>query len=324
VEEVGLDALEALKSYRDPRTGIGERFVDLELGGARSVGVLSTPPDDPQATAWLVCHAFGAEQVNLQPIDVALARALAASGFFVLRYHGQGYGDSTRPSESVTLRSHLDDAADAVRALIAQTGLARVGLIGAKLGGSVAAVTAARLGLPMIALLDPVVDGDRYARSLLRLGLAVELAAEGRPRGRATDPEGLIDAGRFQVLGFPVGRTLFDELRAFDLRAEVSAYPGDALVLQVSPTAQPRSDLQAMAGAIRSAGGHASLAVLVDPEARTFGQDRYRTTSDGGKADAQSSVAGRLVDRAAAWCRAAGCMDREAGARRTRAAGGEP
>ena len=100
---MGLDALEALRSYRDPQTGIGERFVGLELGGARSVGVLSTPSDDPQPTAWLVCHGFGAEQVNLQPMEVALARALAASGFSVLRYHGQGYGDSERPSEAVTL-----------------------------------------------------------------------------------------------------------------------------------------------------------------------------------------------------------------------------
>jgi pimeloyl-ACP methyl ester carboxylesterase len=321
---VGLDALEALRSYRDARTGVAERFVDLELGGASSVGVLSTPPNDPQPTAWLICHGLGAEQVNLQPMEVALARTLAASGFPVLRYHGQGYGDSERPAESVTLASHLDDAADAVRALVAETGLTRVGLIGARMGGSVAAVIAARSGLPAIALLDPVVDGDRYARSQLRLGLAVELAAEGRPRARAADPEELMDAGRLQVLGFPVGRALFDELGAFDLREEVSTFTGDALVLQVSPTAEPRPDLQALAGTIRAAGGDASLAVVGDPEARTFGQDRYRTTSDGGKADAQSSVAARLVDRTVAWCRAAGCEAPAAGTAPARAAGGEP
>ena len=187
-----------------------------------------------------------------------------------------------------------------------------------------AAVTAARLGLPAIALLDPVVDGDRYARSLLRLGLAVELAAEGRPRGTAADPEHLIDAGRFQVLGFPVGRTTLDELRTFDLRAEISAYSGDAFVLQVSPSTEVRPDLEALAGTIRSAGGRASVAVVDDPEARTFGQDRYRTTADGGKADAQSSLARRLVERTVAWCRAAGCEDRATGAPPARVAGGEP
>ena len=322
---MGLDTVEALGSYRDPQTGIEERFVDLVLGGARSVGVLSSPLLDGQPTAWLIAHGFGAEQVNLQPMEVALARALAAAGFPVLRYHGQGYGDSERPSEAVTLDSHLVDASDAVDALVAATGLTRVAVIGARVGGSVAAVTAARLGLPAVALLDPVVDGDRYARSLLRLGLAVELAAEGRPRDRAADPEELIDAGRFQVLGFPVGRALFDELRAFDLRAEVSAFRGDALVVQVSSSTEPRADLEALVGTIRSAGGHASMAVVADPEARTFGQDRYRTTADGGKADAQSSVAGRLVARTVAWCRAAGCEDRASGAEhRPRAAGGDP
>lgn len=95
-------------------------------------------------------------------------------------------------------------------------------------------------------------------------------------------------------------------------------------MLQVSPSTEVRPDLEALAGTIRSAGGRASVAVVDDPEARTFGQDRYRTTADGGKADAQSSLARRLVERTVAWCRAAGCEDRATGAPPARVAGGEP
>lgn len=305
-----LEALTALRSYKNPRSGIAERFVDLALGGAASLGVLSTPLGDHQPTGWVICHSFGPEQVNLQPMEVAFARRLAAAGFSVLRYHAQGYGDSERSMESITLRSHLVDAIDAVAWFRGETGLSRVGLVGGRFGGTVAAMTAATLEAAALLLWDPVVKGDRYLRGLLRLGMAVEMAGEGRPRERARDPESLIDSGGVQVLGFPLTRALYDDVLKLDLLTEIAGFRGDSLVLQVSAAPEVSPELSRLAEHIVRSGGHCSLQVVIDAEARTFGQDRYRTMSDGGKADAQSGLSATLLAKSAAWCRSVGCADR--------------
>src|SRR5439155_562777 len=145
--------------------------------GGRTVAVLSRPLGQSSSVGWVVCHSFGMEQIHLGRLDVLAARALAAAGFPVLRFHGQGYGDSEKGADAIGLSSHLAENADAVRLLQEQEGVERVGVLGARFGGMVAALVADRLDLPLMALWDPSVRGNLYIRDLLRRELLSKMAA---------------------------------------------------------------------------------------------------------------------------------------------------
>ena len=72
----------------DNKGRVVERFEPLELGGVSSLGVLSTPIGQHLDLGWVICHSFGMEQTYLQPLEVAMARSLAAQGFPVFRFQG--------------------------------------------------------------------------------------------------------------------------------------------------------------------------------------------------------------------------------------------
>src|SRR5439155_5056830 len=112
------------------------------LGGGSTIAVLSRPLAPAHPIGWVVCHSFGLEQINLDQLDVIVARTLAAAGFTCLRFHAQGYGESEL--REVTLEGHVDGALDAVNLLLREPGVGRVGVMGARFGAVVAARAAER------------------------------------------------------------------------------------------------------------------------------------------------------------------------------------
>lgn len=293
--------LESMRSFEDPGLGIRERFLIPELGGGRTIAVLSTPIGEVRTTGWVICHSFGAEQIYLQPHEVSVARRLAAAGFPVLRYHGQGYGDSELPPEQVTLGTHVRDALDAVAVLAAEAGTAEAGLIGARFGGTVAAIVADRIGASALVLWDPVVEGRPYVKSLLRLRVASELAGRAEP-GPADPAEVLEGTGTLDVHGFPVGPEAFGEISSIDLPAQLDGFRGRSLVIQVSRSPEPRTSLQRLVARLRDLGGESRLDVVQDREALNFGLARHQPTGDGRKVDTQGRLTEALVSHTVSWC----------------------
>ena len=215
-------SLDGMRVWDDDRTDVRERFITPTIGGGRTVGVLATPSGRMRTTGWVVCHSFGMEQVNLQTHEVPAARALAASGFPVLRYHGQGYGDSESRPTNVGLRSHVRDAIDAAEVLVAETGVRSLAFLGARAGGAVAALTAVQLGAEGLVLWEPVVHGLPYVRALLRLAVMLQLMHGERTDEGARDPEAVMrERGFLDVQGFPLTAETYDELASLDLAERI-------------------------------------------------------------------------------------------------------
>lgn len=297
--------LAPLAEFEDPSAGIRERFLTPSIGGGRTVAVLATPIGERRATGWVVCHSYGMEQVNLATHEVPVARVLAAAGFPVLRYHGQGYGDSELPAEQVDLESHVRDALDAADVLAQAAGVSHVGLLGARLGGTVAALAASRSDAAGLVMWDPVVRGRSYARSLLTLSVMLQLMHQERVKGQAPDPERVLaETGMLDVQGFPLTRRMFDELSELDLPGHLEAFSGRSLVLQVSRGSEPRTELMRLVARLRELGGTSELGVVADERANTFGEPRYRPVGGGTKADVQGSLGEALLARTFAWCTA--------------------
>ena len=296
-------ALVALAEVEDRRAGIRERFLRPTIGGGATVAVLASPLGPPRSTGWVVCHSYGMEQVNLATHEVPIARALAAAGFPVIRYHGQGYGDSELPADGVGVASHLRDAVDAAEVLGEATGVTEIGFLGARFGGTVAALAADRLNASALVAWEPVVRGPAYARSLLTLSVMLQLMHQQRAGGDAPDPEKVLtENGVLDVQGFPLSREMYEELGSLELAEGLGSFRGRSLIVQISRSSEPRPELERLVTRLRELGGTSDLGVVVDERANTFAEPRFRPIGRGHKADIQAELGRSLLARTIEWC----------------------
>jgi pimeloyl-ACP methyl ester carboxylesterase len=283
--------LERYVGYEDEEAGISEVFLRLKLGLGETVAVLSRPIGDSGSMGWVMCHSLGMEQIHLGRLDVIVARALTAAGFPTLRFAGQGYGDSELGSEVVGLASHVAEAVDAVHFMAAQPGIDRVGVMGAKFGGAVAALVAEKLGLEAMALWEPSVKGSRYMRDLFRRELYAKLTAGEESSGASETAlirESLATRGWADIRGFRLSREAFEDISAMDLLSDLTTFSGSALLIGVSRTQRVDPQVTQLHQHLEKLGARSTLQVAQDPVAPQFGQFRFQTVEGGrGKRDVQ-------------------------------------
>ena len=304
-----LDAqlLERHRRFVDRDTGISEEFVQTLLGGARTSAILYRPLRATKQVGWVICHSFGMEQMHLMRHEVQAARHLAAAGFPVLRYHGQGYGDSAADQRVIGLASHLADAADALRLLRDKTGVEQVGLAGARFGALVAALLADREHLRYLILWQPLVRGadlvGRLARS--RHAWREESAAPERRRRRSLFNE-LMGSGSDDPNGMFLSSEAHLRIATADLTRDLRAFSGRALVVGVSPGAAPEPEVDALVEHLRSLGAIVDMERFEDLHPLAYGEHHYEITRDTtglGIIDRHADLASRLAVASASWAR---------------------
>jgi alpha/beta superfamily hydrolase len=284
----------ALREDRDAR--IRERFVRLRLGPGETVGILAEPLDMPRDVGWVICPSFAHEPGYLWRIDAGLSRALASLGFPVLRFHGQGYGDSELTGRfDPSISSHRRDAEDAIAWLADASRLRDVVPAGTLLGGTIAAMTAARLGLPAFAALAPAVDGARYLKLLLR---NVVLAGITRAGVRTSEREiraAIRSEGWANLLGFRLSAQAEQELGSLNLCSEMASFRGDALVIGVTRRPGVPDEAGVLSAELNRNGGQCAYVSIADEHA-TLGRP---VVANG--LDLTAPLAGRLIEQCQAW-----------------------
>jgi pimeloyl-ACP methyl ester carboxylesterase len=295
--------LEAHASYRDQRLGISEEFVRLQAGPSDTIGVLALPTGPRKPLGWLICHSFGAEQVDLHMTDVAMARALAVAGYPTLRFHCQGYGDSGDLETPPRPSTHLRDTLDVLEQMPALAGIDRVGLAGARFGGTVAALAADAAGSSDLLLFQPMVNGRKYATELLRSRVIVELLGDSPGSATTVDQlrASLADDKMVNIKGWRLYRDVFEELSRVDLLAQLGRFAGRALVVQVSRGETPTSSLTRLVRRLESLGARAELRVLTHPSAPNLGYEHFRPVAKDLLGDILEGVNQGLADFALAW-----------------------
>jgi alpha/beta superfamily hydrolase len=302
---VDIDLLERHRRHEDESAGISEEFLRPRIGGRGTVAVLSRPLGRSLPVGWVVCHSLGMEQIHLGRLDVTVARGLSAAGFPVLRFHGQGYGDSEGTAEGIGLASHLAEATDAVGLMARQEGVEQVGVMGGRFGGTVAALVAERLDLPFMALWEPSVRGSVYMRDLLRSRVFAQLVShEGAGGAGEMDrlKEELSVQGWSDIKGFRLSGEAHDEIAAIDLLRDVKSFSGTSLMVGVSRSPKMSSSVAKFAEHLTALGGECSSDVVQDPFAPQFGQFRFQTVDGGrGKRDVQLEMTERIAEVTVAW-----------------------
>lgn len=150
-------------------------------------------------TGVVLCYPMGQEYMRSHRAFRQLAMLLTKAGFHVLRFDYFGTGDSAGASDEISFDRWVSDASAAADELKDTAGISRVAFAGLRVGAAVAARAAAqRTDVDSLVLWDPVVEGTSYITDLLG----------GRP---AEDDV-------IGVLGFPLKRSMRDELSGLDLR----------------------------------------------------------------------------------------------------------
>ncbi len=213
---------------------------DFFFGGAESplFGVYHAPLSAADRDLGIVvCGPVGREYTKTHRALRQLALRLARLGFHVLRFDYRGCGDSSGEPVDADLIRWSQDVSRAADELKDRAGLAKVGLVGLRLGGALALLsTRARRDVEALVLWEPVLDGGRHLAEL-RKSNAKWQADRGLPA------EAVAEEGVLGILGFPMGRSLREGLQALDwtferrparrtLLLRETADPADALLAE--------------------------------------------------------------------------------------------
>jgi exosortase A-associated hydrolase 2 len=224
-----------------------EDYRYLDLDGERIFAGLHLPQAGPAGRGVVMCHPLGEEKLWSHRVFVSFARDLAAAGFAVMRFDCRGEGDSDREFEQSDLESRIQDASRAVDALHElQPSVSDVTLLGLRLGGSVAAATAARRAdIARLLLWDPVADGDSYMQSFLRLNLMYQMSIHRRVVENRDALVARLGKGEtVNIEGYELADPLFRQVSAFRLRDTLPAFNGETVIVQINQgDAPPKPDL---------------------------------------------------------------------------------
>jgi hypothetical protein len=285
--------------------GVEERGFFMEVGPERCFAILDRPAGPAvRPPAFVVCHAYADEFVNLRRAERALARTLARLGHPVLTFHRSGYGDSSGSLAEATLDRQLRETRAAMERTELEAGVPCTGLIGARLGALIAGLVAGDGKADQLLLMNPIFRSGPYFADLMRRAqliqlLDVEAASEGSVKGFLLR---LKEQGMIDISGLPLHRHFYEDLASMDLRAGAGGFRGRALVLHATRRSGPPPDVAAFRDALEAAGGSCTVELVPEPPGVSFGQKSYISTSDPTvRTDLQKPLIDRICASAAAW-----------------------
>ena len=201
------------KSYRVKFSSSG---ADLQLAGIvdRPTDPLAQPPP-----VVVFSHCFTCSK-DLKA-TVRISRALAKSGFCVLRYDMRGLGGSEGTFSESNFTTNLQDLAAAIEFATDELG-AVTGLVGHSFGGVASLVTAAKqpaalAGLAAVATIAAPSDTAHLAELLVSMNPAIE-----------QDGRGEVTIGGFQ---WTITQQMIDDFRSHRAADQISAVPCPVLLL---------------------------------------------------------------------------------------------
>jgi pimeloyl-ACP methyl ester carboxylesterase len=194
----------------------------------RLLGIYEAARHAKVSRAVVLCHPWGAEYIHAYRAMRQLAKMLTSDGIHTLRFDYFGTGDSAGDTTAGDLSGWETDIQSAIEELKDTTGSRRVSLVGLRLGATLAANVAMRVGAEVDALVlwDPVVSGPEYLAEVYNAaagrGWLFPRPAEARPADRG---------GGHEIMGFPLIESVAAEVKRIDLVAQAPALPHHTLVV---------------------------------------------------------------------------------------------
>jgi pimeloyl-ACP methyl ester carboxylesterase len=195
------------------------------------LGLYEAAQGSKATRAVVLCHPWAAEYIHAYRAMRQLAKMLTVNGVHTLRFDYFGTGDSFGDMTAGDLSGWETDIQSAIEELKDITGAAQVSLVGVRLGATLAAKVAVRVGavVKSLVLWDPVVSGVEYLTELhyaAQTGWLLRKSAVARPADQG---------GGHEIMGFPLTESLAARIRRIDLAALAPALPHRTLVVVSQP-----------------------------------------------------------------------------------------
>ncbi len=245
-----------------------EETVFIPSGSDVLCGVLYRPDRGASASGLVMCHPLLEERKSAQRVMVEAARAFASAGIAVLRFDYRGCGDSTGNLDAFGCEDWRADIATAVRFLTEQTAAKPLGLLGLRLGASLAMEAAA--AHPVLArflvLWEPILNGRRHLDQELRRKLVNEMVTFGQSRTtRAGLLKDLETGLAIDVDGYSLTPRLFSDIGAIDLLKAAPRVTCKTLLARIARSGVTEQDLRRLQETLRS-GGATADAIQMDED----------------------------------------------------------
>lgn len=207
--------------------------------------------------AWgmVICDPFAEEKKCAHRALVEAARAFCAADVSCLRFDYRGTGDSPGEFVDAGPEQWLEDIRAAVAWARAEMGLEALGLLGLRLGATMAAQLAAEVDF--LVLWEPVLDGRQFMAQNLRRSQIKAMLTTG-DEAEAAQVREAHTAETFDFDGYRISATTREQIEGLSLKSDVPSGGGPALVLQLTSREQPGDDyvrlaeeLGGTAGAVR-------------------------------------------------------------------------
>ena len=225
----------------------GDEALYLPSGDRQLFGWLHRPPG-AAPTPWglVICKPFGFEALCGHRSMRVFAEMAASLGIPVLRFDYLGTGNSEEIAASADqIEIWTRDIVNAIAELRRRTGVARVCLLGFRLGALLSVLAARQCQVDALALIAPVLNGRKYLREARTAQLAAE-AAEAAVSGiPPAQPAGAAD-GVMEVNGFPLSAASVARLSALDMDNLEPPGIRDALLIDRSDLPVARAWSQAL------------------------------------------------------------------------------
>ena len=227
----------------------------FEHAGRRLYGV-HYPARDPASSrsGLILCQAPGHEADLSLRVLVDFARLAAQAGIDVLRFDYTGCGESQGDFEDATVEGWLEDVAAGMRFLRDRTGVDAVGLLGLRLGGTLAALAAQRQpAVNWVCLWEPIMTPTRYVDELLQMQLISHNLWASTPLQSRQQLFKRQD-GTVELMGYCWRRETLEALQQLEVLSVVGGLAVPCLAVGISPAGNTSKTLKPLEEVLRQKG----------------------------------------------------------------------
>ena len=202
----------------------------------------------------IFCHPLGEEKQKSYRAYYDFSNYLLDKGIPSLRFDTRGNGDSDGEMSCSNIEAQVADTHTAVDILKDKTGVSKVCLIGARLGASIAALSAEESDqINGVVLLSPIVDGARYWRELLRTQQFSCVSRNEKPKKASELIQDMEKSGVIEIEAQLLSHAMVTQLKALDLTTQTGKFKGEVLTTAISGDEVGIKDAETLAATYETA-----------------------------------------------------------------------
>jgi len=272
------DATAAMDFRVDRETGTHEQLEFFGAGPQKLFGSRYTPRTAPSGGV-VICPSLHCELLATYRDEVLLARALAARGVAVQRFHYRGAGHSHGDTTEMTFERMLEDTHAAAERLRSETGIAEPAFMGTRFGGLLAAA-ACRDQRGALILWEPAIESAAFFKEAFRARIVRDFRLTESPPTQADLIEQIRADGSIDIHGYPLDRALYESSAKRSLVAELGDAPRAIFIGEIGRPTMKNPVLDRAIAGWKEKGFTVDVQLIADKKIPWFDPDARRLTPE--------------------------------------------